>query len=204
MASSEEVTVWLSLLSKGDQRAAEVIWNQYFEKLARFARRKLEGMPRRAADEEDVALSAMNSFCRGMEAGRFHELDDRHDLWKLLVTITARKAVAQQRRHHAAKRGGGHVRGESIFLPMGYDDESPGIGEVLGSEPTPELACAVAENCHAMLEALGDETLRDVARLTLEGYSTTDVATHLGCAKRTVERKLTRIREKWGTAGEEA
>lgn len=198
MASSDEITVWLNRLSDGEERAAEVIWNQYFEKLTRYARRKLEGMPRRAVDEEDVALSAMNSFCRGMEAGRFEKVDDREDLWKLLVTITARKAICQQRRHHAAKRGGGQVRGESIFVRKGDVDLDLGIGDVLGGEPTPEFACAVAENCQSMLDSLGDETLRDIAQLTLEGYTTTEIAERLDCVKRTVERKLNRIREKWG------
>lgn len=197
MASTEEITLWLNRLSDGEERAAEVIWNQYFEKLTRYARRKLEGMPRRVLDEEDVALSAMNSFCRGMEQGRFAKVDDREDLWKLLVTITANKAISQQRRHHAAKRGGGQVRGESVFVRKGDADLDPGIGDVLGSEPTPEFACAVAENCQAMLDALEDEMHQNIAQLTLEGYTTTEIAERLGCVKRTVERKLNRIREKW-------
>ena len=46
---------------------------------------------RRAADEEDVALSAFDSFCRGAEQGRFPQLDGRDDLWHLLVVITVRK-----------------------------------------------------------------------------------------------------------------
>ena len=50
-------------------------------------------MPRVAADEEDVALSAFDSFCRGAQRGRFPQLDDRDNLWRLLVVITSRKAV---------------------------------------------------------------------------------------------------------------
>ena len=198
MAITEEVTQWILQLSDRDEQAAQALWNQYFEKLVWFARRKLGGVPRRVADEEDVALSAMNSFCRGMAARRFAKIEDRNDLWKLLVTITARKATAHKRRHFAKKRGAGQVRGESFFVqPDANEGSSAGIGELLGCEPTPELAMMVAENCHEMLDALGDESLRQVAILTLEGYTTSEIADKLGCVRRTIERKLERIRETW-------
>jgi len=198
MAIGEEVTQWIVKLSNGDERAAEVLWSEYFDKLTRYARRKLEGFPCRAVDEEDVALSAMHSFCRGMAGCRFPGVEDREDLWKLLLTITARKVTAQKRRHFAAKRGGGQVRGESVFARP--DDEGAGnigIGEVLGSAPTPELAHMVAEDCRQLLDVLADDSLRRIAVLTLEGYSTTEIAEKLGCVRRTVERKLERIRDKW-------
>lgn len=194
--SQEEVTVWIHHLADGNASAAEHLWNEYFTKLTRLARRKLEGIPLRDADEEDVALSAMNSFCTGLANQRFSALENRTDLWKLLVTITARKATARLRRHYAQKRGGGEVRGESVFISAD-DDRKDGIGNVLGREPTPDLAADVAENCQLMLDKLQDETLRQVALHTLEGYRTEEIAVKLGCTRRTVERKLQRIREIW-------
>src|SRR5438045_7553225 len=91
-----DTTVWIERLK---QREPQAIWERYSTALLKMARRKLEGMPRRAADEEDVALSAMNRFFQGVNAGRFAKLDDAHDLWKILVTIAARKAAAQRRKH---------------------------------------------------------------------------------------------------------
>ena len=198
--AAEEVTQWITRLADGDQQAAARLWEAYFDKLVRFARRKMTDLPCRAADEEDVAFSAMHSFCRGMADHRFEQLDDREDLWKILVTITARKVSAEKRRHFAAKRGGGAVRGESAILdaaPQDADDD--GIGQVLGREPTPELAAMVAEDCRLLLDRLGDETLRRVALWTLEGYNTQEIAEKLGCVRRSVERKLERIREKWSS-----
>jgi DNA-directed RNA polymerase specialized sigma24 family protein len=198
----EEVTQWINKLGRGDPRAAQILWEKYFDRLVNFARRKMEGIPRRASDEEDVALSAMHSFCQGMAKHRFDQVNDREDLWKLLITITARKACAQRRRQFTEKRGGGQVRGESVFLradPGEGRDE--GIGAVLGEEPTPELACMVAEDCRRMLDGLEDETLRQVALLTLEGYNIQEIAEELGCVRRTVDRKLERIREKWSRLG---
>ena len=198
MAVVEEFTQWIARLSHGDERAARGLWEQYFTRLVLYARRKLERVPRRAVDEEDVALSAMYSFCRGMAAHRFDKVDDREDLWKLLVTITARKVCAHRRREHARKRGGGRVRGESAFerCQMG-DEHARGIEAVLGEEPTPELAAMVAEDCRRLLDLLGDESLRRVALYRLEGYSTEEIAEKLECVRRTVERKLERIEAKW-------
>lgn len=200
MAVVEEVTQWIVKLSRGDSGAAEVLWQQYFDRLVRYARRKLDGMPCRAADEEDVALSAMNSFCQGMARHRFDQVNDRDDLWKLLVTITARKACAQKRRHFADKRGGGLVRGESFFMQANPGEErDEGIGQVLGSEPTPELANMVAEDCRHLLDRLGDDNLRQVALHTLEGFTTAEIAEKIGVSQRSVQRKLDTIREIWST-----
>ncbi len=198
MAVVEEVTQWIVKLGRGDAAAAEALWQQYFGKLVHYARRKLDGVPCRAVDEEDVALSAMNSFCQGMARHRFDQVNDHEDLWKLLLTITARKARAHRRRHFAGKRGGGRVRGESVFLPGDPSHErDEGIGQVLGSEPTPELATMVAEDCRLLLDRLGDEKLRQVAVQTLEGYTTAEIAEKLGVSRRSVQRKLDTIRAIW-------
>ena len=191
----DDFSLWIDRLQKGDERASEVIWQKYFEKLVRLSRSRLRDMPNRVVDEEDVALSAMNSFFRGATAARFPKLDDRHDLWKLLVTITARKAVRQQRRHFAEKRGGGQVRGESVFIRP--DDSNAGIDQVLGSEPTPALIAEVSECCNELLAKLEDKKLETIAQYKLEGFTNEEIAAKLDCTTRTVERKLERIRRKW-------
>jgi len=191
----ENVEQWLLNLAEGDADAAERIWNDYFGKLVKLARRKLDGIPSRDFDEEDVAISAMRSFYQGMAKRKFENLHSRDDLWKLLVTITARKATARRRIHFSKKRGGGQTRGESIFA--GVEEEQGGLANILGLEPTPELAVSVAEDCQELLDQLQDETLRQIALWTLEGHQPKEIAEKLGCVRRTVERKLERIREIW-------
>lgn len=205
MDDDDPITVWIGKLAGGDTHAAHLLWQRYFERLVGYARRKLDGRPRRVADEEDVALSAMHSFCRGLQAGQFHDLDDRQDLWRLLVTITARKAYGQMRSERTAKRGGGATRGESIFAGRGNNDGSlaVGWGHICGPEPTPDLAVMVAENCNRLLECLPDESLRQIARWKLEGLDHEEMAERLGCVTRTITRKLERIREIWEGMGEE-
>jgi DNA-directed RNA polymerase specialized sigma24 family protein len=198
MASPRSVTHWIGQLRAGDHVAAQHLWEGYFRRLVGLARAKLLGLPRRAADEEDVALSAFASFCRGVECGRFPQLADRDDLWRLLVTITARKAIHLARDEHSQKRGGGAVRDEAAL--GGRDDpaaEDAALEQVLGHEPTPAFAAQVAEEFQRLLEGLGDADLRTIAVWKMEGYTTDEMAAKLRRAPRTVERKLDLIRRRW-------
>jgi hypothetical protein len=118
MSSDGSVTHWVHELRAGNRAAAQRLWEGYFRRLVVLARQRLAGSPRRAADEEDVALSAFDSFCRGAELNRFPRLEDRNDLWQLLVVLTARKALDLRQHERRQKRGGGAVRGESVFAGL--------------------------------------------------------------------------------------
>ena len=107
MSCDGSVSRWFDPLRAGDPVAAQRLWERYFSRTVSLARKKLQGSPRRAADEEDVALLAFASFCKGVEEGRFPRLDDRDDLWRLLGTLTARKAAHLRRDEGRLKRGGG-------------------------------------------------------------------------------------------------
>src|SRR5262245_30439251 len=109
MPSDESVTGWLMRFQEGDRAAAQQPWQRYFHRLVGLARGRLQGRQRRVADEEDVALSAFNSFFAGLEQGRFPSVHDRDDLWRVLVTLTTRKAQHQVRDQARQKRGGGAV-----------------------------------------------------------------------------------------------
>src|SRR5437660_1244008 len=109
MTPRGSVSNWLDQLREGSDQAATRLWEHYFQRLVGLARTALRGAPRRMADEEDVVLSAFNSFCRGVEQGRFPDLRDRDGLWRLLVTLTARKAAHLRRDERRLKRGGGGV-----------------------------------------------------------------------------------------------
>jgi RNA polymerase sigma factor (sigma-70 family) len=191
------VTRWLDELKTGvdPDSAASRLWQRYFGELVRLARARLGSAPRAASDEEDVALSAFHSLCEGAAQGRFARLEDRDDLWRLLATITARKALNQAKHQRRKKRGGGQMRDEAALL--GPDASSGGLDQVAGPIPTPEFAAMMAEECGRLLGVLGDESTRQVALLRMEGYSGEEIAERLGCNRRTVTRKLELIRRKW-------
>lgn len=188
------VTLWIAALHAGpDRAAAEALWRQYFEALAVAARDRLQQRFRRAGDEEDIALSALDSALRGIREQRFPELDDRNGLWKLLLTITDRKAKDHVARERTQKRGGGKVRGESVFEA---DPASPGLAGWASPEPSPEFTALLAEECRTLLDRL-DEGERQIALWKLEGWTNEEVAQRSGRSLRSVERKLQLIRKLW-------
>ncbi len=198
MSPAGSVTHWIQQLRAGNHAAAQPLWERYFAQMVRLARQRLLGVPRRAADEEDVALSAFDSFCRAAEAGRFPQLADSSGLWPLLVTITARKAADLVEHESRLKRGGGAVVDDSTLV--GPDGRS-GIEQAVGREPTPEFAAQMAEEYARLLDRLPDAGLRDVARWKLEGYTNDEIARKFGCVRRSVERKLQLIRGLWEKEG---
>jgi DNA-directed RNA polymerase specialized sigma24 family protein len=203
------ITEWLGNLREGDQAAAQPLWERYFSKLVTVARTKLRRMRRSTADEdeEDAALSAFNSFCAGAARGKFPQLADRDDLWRLLVVITARKAMAQANRQGRQKRGGGRVVEEAVLFGHGLsgaDGSIAGLERIAADGPTPEFAAMMAEECRRLLDALDDESLKQVAVSRMEGYNNDEIAEQLGCARRTVARRLDLIRKTWLAAEEVA
>lgn len=197
MSFGGSVSHWVSALKAGDAAAAQPLWERYHRRLIGLAREKLRPARRRAADEEDVVQNAFDSFFRGVARGRFPQLRDRDNLWHLLVVITARKSLDQIAHERALRRGGGTLQGESGIVPGGTDQGGAAIEQVVGAEPTPEFAAQVAEEYGRLLGLLGDEKLRQVAVWKMEGLTDDEVAGRLGCARRTVVRKLETIRIIW-------
>src|SRR5262245_20546611 len=196
MTSSGSVTCWLNQLQAGDPTAAQKLWESYFQRLVALARAKLRGVPRRAADEEDVALSVFDSFCRGVQRGRFPELHDRNNLWRLLVVITSRKAL-NLAQHEGRKKRGGAVLDQAGLANLQDSAAVDALDQLSGREPTPDFAAEVAEECQRLLKRLGEGELRSVALWKMEGYSIDEIAAKLGCSPRTVDRKLWVIRALW-------
>jgi DNA-directed RNA polymerase specialized sigma24 family protein len=197
MEDGGSVTRWLALLKVGEPDAAQALWQAYFSRLVVLARKRLQGTPRRAADEEDVALSAFASFCRGAEQGRFPRLTDRDDLWQVLVMLTARKASQLTRYECREKRGGGKVLNEADLADGNGSSAADGLAELVAPEPTPAFAAEVADECRRLLDALPDAELRSIAVWKMEGYSVEEIADKLKCVPRTIERRLRLIRDFW-------
>jgi RNA polymerase sigma factor (sigma-70 family) len=177
MSSADPITVWITQLKEGQRAAVGELLQRYFGRLVQLARARLQARPGLAAADEDVALSAFKSLCLGAERGRFPQLDDRADLWRLLALLTVRKAIDLQRRQQAREA-------------VGEVD----VEQVLSREPPPELAVELAEEYRQLLDRLGDPQLQAVALWKVEGYANEEIAQKLGCGLRSVERKLHRIR----------
>ena len=188
MPPEGSVTCLLAPVQAGDPAATQRLWERYFERLVGLARKKLRGAAPGGGDAQDVALSALASFCRNAERGRFPQLADRDGLWRLLVTITARKAarLVRAERHQPQAAGGA---------------AGPDLEQLLSRVPTPEMAAQLAEDYRRLLDSLGDRELESVAVWRMEGLTVKEIADRLEYDERTIKRKLNIIRGIWEQEG---
>lgn len=189
LSENHSVTQVFQLLKAGDEEAANRLWRECFPRLVQHARKKLDGIPRAMADEEDVALSALKSFCKAMGLGRFPDLRDRDDLWRLLFRMTERKAIDLMR--YQGRRPARHVLSDD-------SDERPGNELINYSAAMSEeqFAAELSEELEERLSLLEPE-FREYAVAKLEGYTNLEIAKMFDVAERTVERRLYLIRRIW-------
>jgi DNA-directed RNA polymerase specialized sigma24 family protein len=186
MAYPDAITEWFHALQAGDREGAQQIWGRFSRPLLKLARKKLLDSPRRVRDEEDVVLSAFDSFCRAAERGDFTQVEDREELWQLLVVITVRKAIDYRKFDRRQRRGG-----DQKLL------DGRGLDRLPSSELGPETAAMLADECRRLMGLLNDPELCSIATLRLEGYTVDEIANRLDCAERTVQRRLGLIRRIW-------
>jgi DNA-directed RNA polymerase specialized sigma24 family protein len=185
-------------LKEGHSSALQSLWVRYHAQLVRRARRQLQAkrVDLAVSDEEDIAASAFQTFYDGVKQGRFPQLNDRDDLWRILVHIAACK-IADKRRYDTSARRDTR-RTQSLHVPTGQsDDESLLLEPIVGKEPGPELIATVTEEYLRLLHALDDDRLRRIVGLKLACYTTQEIARALNCSKRTVDFKLELIRRRW-------
>ena len=71
---------------------------------------------------------------------------------------------------------------------------------MLQRRPSPEFAAELEEEFTSRLnrlDATGDAALRTIALARMEGDTIDEIATRLGCVRRTIERKLVLIERIW-------
>ena len=120
--------------------------------------------------------------------------DDRADLWPLLLTLTAQKAIDLLRRESRQRRGGGKVRGESVFA---NSDGATGLDGFANEQPTPEFLAMVDERYAQLMAQLRDDTLRSVVQSKMEGETHQCIAEKLGISIHAVGRKIRMIKATW-------
>ena len=192
-----EFTQLIDRVRQGDEEATTALWEKYYQQLVRIAARRLPANLKRTGDEEDIALSAFHSFIAGVRRDQYPDLRGPDNLWGLLITLTGRKTHAHMRHQTRQKRGGGSVRGESVFMDLSGQPITGGIGGVTGGHPAADIHVELTEACEELLMRLGDEQLRQIAVMRMDGYLVDEIASRLEISKRAVERRLQLIRQLW-------
>ena len=197
MPADTPITLWIEELRAADEDAATRLWNHFIGRLYESARHMIRSETRPVYDEEDAAISAFNSVCRGIAEGRFPDLGDRESLWKLLLVITSHKVSDRHRHDQQQRRDVRRTLSDSIFANSADTSGPGGIQELPSREPTPEFAAAFAETCENLFLRLDDPRLREVAAMRMEGYAAEEIASRLKCTRSTVQRRLAVIRHQW-------
>lgn len=176
-------------ISSFDEQSAEDIWNQYFERLLRFATHQMRGMPKAASDEEDITLSVLKSVCLSIRDGRLQELNADNGLWKLLVVICKRKIANQYAYQRREKR--------DIARSQSIDRDLRLLKELQSREIQPEILLEFDERLEELFSRLGKDVLKKIALAKIQGFTNQEIAGEMECSLSTVERKLRVIRAIW-------
>src|SRR5262245_5918520 len=120
MDEAEPIAELLERCRRGDAAAAEALFARYARRLTGLAEQHLSRKLAGRVGGEDVVQSVFRTFFRRLADGDFR-IDSTAQIWRLLVTITLRKAGAQGRYHTAAVRdvsaeqaGGGEELPEAV------------------------------------------------------------------------------------------
>ncbi len=184
-SKSLSVTRWIEELEKGDTAAAELLWQFMESRLMSLANKRVGFSI--SYDENDVALDAFATLCDGIQKGKY-ELDDRNALWSLLAVITINGARKLSRDEKRLRRGGGFTKSQK-------NDQT--LKALSSHEHSPDASFFAKEECKRLLSMLPDENLKRLAVLKVDGYTNDEIASILGCTRRSIQRRLNLIRETW-------
>ncbi len=181
MSEMGSVTQWIHQLKSGDRAKVQNLWERYCHRIVALARQVLRLSSRAVADEEDVANIAFASFIKAVENDRFPKLDDRNDVWQVLIVITRRKAITQKKKF--GKPG-----------PVPLPEE---FLELISKEPDPEFVAEMVDQCRFLLHKLDEDELRQIATWKMEEFTISAIAKKLNLSPSTIERRLRLIRKCW-------
>lgn len=190
--TAQSITQWLQAVKAGDSFSEYQLWNRFFPKMIRIADRKLSDCRLRLGGSEDVASIAFSQFLRCVKIGRFKKMENRSDLWQVLVMLTVRRALDHIDVEMAERRGN-----RKLCDPGGLPDDRITMDHFADSVPTPEYLCQLAEELELRFDQLGNNRLRRVARMKLEGCFNHEIAEHEQVSVRSIERDVSAIREQW-------
>lgn len=184
------VSNWLKELKTGDENAVEAIWNRYYQRVVEFAIQKMKINPDRAVDGEDIAQLTMHRFCLKATSGDYPDLDDRQQLWDLLVVYTLNRIRNHIRECNRIKRSGMHRLVFEFKRSQAIEDLQ-----------SPEAPTIMADMVQTWLERLDREDpsgqLKQIAIWSMEDISGTEIARILKKRKSSVLRQIRLIRLLW-------
>lgn len=175
-----------------DPATIAAVWERFCIPLHSVAARYLGMQVRTRIDAEDVVQSVYRTLYRRAKSTASAaagptptthptKLDDSDSLWKLLVTVTIRKAINKRVTQLRLKRS----------VAATTSGEGPDWAGA-ATEPTPdeiaEQAESVANLKTSLIATFNHDLHKRIAALLLEGRNAAEIAALVGCVERTVYR----------------
>jgi RNA polymerase sigma factor (sigma-70 family) len=208
--SDQEATL-VRQLKEGHPDAIEEIVRRYYWRMVGMAKRLLRGLNVEPAwfDCDDAVNTTLLKLCEAAKAGKIHSMEETANFWNLFYSILKRNILLAREHNARLKRGGpGSLRssrdGRSTssepkdVLPVGRLSRGVEILDDLRCYlPLPDVASNSKQVVELLLDLLDDPLLRTIATMRAEAYTNDEIAKTLGTTTRTIERKLTIIRDIW-------
>jgi len=179
---------WVRQLADGDEQVTTEFWNLFGARIRALADNHLTGNLHRRVEPDDIANSACRTFLRRAKAGQF-ELPDSESLWRLMCTITLAKTRAYARYHLAQKRG---VQRESSPQTGTSALARPVVESLASKSPSPEDIVDFQDQFLHLMNSF-DADAQQIVHLKLEQHTNAHIAEQMGCAERTVRRKIKQL-----------
>jgi ECF sigma factor len=190
-APGESVAVAIAKYRQGDDSELSRIVFAFHAQLLDRAHRKLKTAPqlRSVTDSEGAVSSALKSYWRAINGGKYCDMQQSSELLRLLVKIVDRKAGRQIRSLMAAKAGGGKVVSEP---ESGFD--------AVGRELSPLEAVIENESAADVVSVVGrwhdymsEKGILEVADLVMGGQNFRQIAQTLGLRESKARRMITTV-----------
>ncbi len=190
VSTSHSVTAWIESLKQGDPTAAEAIWTRFIARVKAMAHDKIQNVPARFGDHDDLAQNVFAAVFDGIQNDRFRQIDSREDLWQILAMVTARRSADLWRKAVSSSESGE----SAIVRPDSGANAS--FADIMGQVSDELLVDSIGLAGSELMQSL-EPKLQSVAMLRFKGHSNREIAEQIGRSVKTVERYMKMIREKW-------
>lgn len=187
----KQIADWVQLWKRGDQEAAQDLFDCYAEQLARLANSNLEARLQRRVSGDDIVQSVFHSFFQRTANDKIN-VEDARSLWNLLVTMTLAKARSAARHHRALKRT---VESESNAESLDW------MREGLAQGPSPVEAAVFVESVEQITADLSPKH-QEILALRMSGHTHVEIARQTSLSRQTVYRVMQLVEKRILDAGD--
>jgi DNA-directed RNA polymerase specialized sigma24 family protein len=195
------VTRWISAMRQGDPEAIRRLVERYFGKLRKLSQERIRRGAPIFEDGEDIAIQVLTSVCQKVEEGKYPDLQNRDDLWYLMIFVAHRLVIDRRR-----SRKNLSLQSPVDLEPIPREETLEGALEAIDNDMDTFLAedaesdfqlLEIIDCWQEMIRQIKDPVAKKVAQLKLEGHSNREIAALLDIVPRTVERKSELIEQRW-------